>query len=74
MPRAYVVLKPGIEASEQRAEDIAQWLSARVGAPKRLRGGVRFVKEIPKSQAGKILRRVLKDQIKKEEGRPKAKL
>lgn len=76
IPRAYVVLKPGIEETEARAKDIIGWLNAKVGPPKKLRGGVRFIKEVPKSQAGKILRRVLKDQAKKEDEAetPKAKL
>ena len=33
---------------------------------KKLRGGVMFVDVIPKSPSGKILRRVLKDQIREE--------
>jgi len=35
---------------------------------------VRFVEEVPKSAAGKILRRILKEEAKKEEADPKAKL
>lgn len=68
VPRAYVVVRPDVEETEELAEDMIGWLAERVGPPKRLRGGVRFVKEIPKSQSGKILRRVLKDQVKREEG------
>lgn len=68
MPRAYVVVRPNVQATDELAQDIINWLGERVGPPKRLRGGVRFVKEIPKSQSGKILRRVLKDQVKREEG------
>jgi acyl-coenzyme A synthetase/AMP-(fatty) acid ligase len=45
-----------------------------VAPPKKLRGGVRFIKEVPKSQAGKILRRVLREQAKKEDAAVKAKL
>lgn len=76
IPRAYVVLKPGVEETEARAKDIIEWLNAKVAPPKKLRGGVRFIKEVPKSQAGKILRRVLKEQAKKEDEAetPKAKL
>ncbi|KAL7962669.1 hypothetical protein V8C34DRAFT_301101 [Trichoderma compactum] len=78
IPRAYVVLKPGVEASEAKAKEITEWLNAKVAPSKKLRGGVRFIKEVPKSQAGKILRRVLRDQVKKEEEAaaeaPKAKL
>ncbi|KAL7786766.1 hypothetical protein V8C37DRAFT_288548 [Trichoderma ceciliae] len=78
IPRAYVVLNPGVEATEAKAKEIAEWLSAKVAPPKKLRGGVRFINEVPKSQAGKILRRVLRDQVKKEEeaeaAAPRAKL
>ncbi|KAL6903086.1 hypothetical protein GGI43DRAFT_332820 [Trichoderma evansii] len=75
IPRAYVVLKPGVEETEAKAQEITEWLNAKVAPPKKLRGGVRFIKEIPKSQAGKILRRVLRDQVKKEEeAETKAKL
>ena len=50
-------------------------MEKKVAAHKRLRGGVRFVKEIPKSPSGKILRRLLRDQAnKEEEEKVKAKL
>ncbi|KAG6035719.1 hypothetical protein E4U41_005947 [Claviceps citrina] len=68
VPRAYVVVRPDVQQTEAVAQDMIDWLGERVGPPKRLRGGVRFVREIPKSQSGKILRRVLKDQVKREEG------
>jgi len=84
VPRAYVVLKPdgaaadgggGGAETEQTAEEIAAWIAERVAPHKRLRGGVRFVKEIPKSGTGKILRRVLREQAKREgAGKVKAKL
>lgn len=48
------------------------WLNAKVASHKRLRGGVKFVDEIPKSASGKILRRVLRDRAKEE--RKKSKL
>ena len=75
VPRAYVVPKPGIEGSPKTADDIIEWLKAKVANHKRLRGGVRFVDEVPKSASGKILRRVLKLQAQEEENRgQKAKL
>lgn len=62
-------------SADQEAKNIAQWLDGKVAYHKRLRGGVRFVDEIPKSAAGKILRRVLKKQAQEEEDKaPKAKL
>ncbi len=36
-----------------------------VAPHKRLRGGVRFVPEVPKNPSGKILRRVLREEAKK---------
>ncbi|PNY29198.1 4-coumarate-CoA ligase 1 [Tolypocladium capitatum] len=74
IPRAYVVLRADVDQSDELAEDIVAWLGERVAPAKRLRGGVRFVKEIPKSQTGKILRRVLREQAKEEDARPKARL
>lgn len=67
VPRAYVVPKPGIEGSPKTADDIMQWLQAKVANHKRLRGGVRFVDEVPKSSSGKILRRLLKIKAQEEE-------
>lgn len=67
LPRAYIVPKPGVEGSRKTAEDIARWLQAKVANHKRLRGGVRFVDEIPKSATGKILRRLLKIKAAQEE-------
>jgi acyl-coenzyme A synthetase/AMP-(fatty) acid ligase len=68
VPRAYVVVRSDVQETEELKQDIIKWLSERVAPPKQLRGGVRYLKEIPKSASGKILRRVLKDQVKKEEG------
>jgi len=59
LPRAYVVLKPGQTATE---EQVKTFVSAEVAPHMRLRGGVHFIKEIPKSASGKILRRELKQQ------------
>ncbi|KAL8958844.1 MAG: hypothetical protein Q9193_004178 [Seirophora villosa] len=67
VPRAYIVPAPGIAASKEVAADITAWLAARVASHKRLRGGIRFVDEIPKSVSGKILRRKLKARAQEEE-------
>lgn len=75
VPRAYIVPKPGVEGSLKTAHDITQWLQARVANHKRLRGGVRFVDEVPKSASGKILRRLLKIKAQEEDANgQKAKL
>lgn len=75
VPRAYIVPKPGVEGTPKTANDIMQWLQAKVANHKRLRGGVRFVDEVPKSASGKILRRLLKIKAQEEDEKgQKAKL
>jgi 4-coumarate--CoA ligase len=64
LPRAYVVLGPSEEAQKTTEEDIKEWVKAQVAAYKRLDGGVIFTDAIPKSASGKILRRILRDQVK----------
>lgn len=87
IPRAYIVhAKRGGQAGDKEtgqpendqdkrdAEEIVKWVAEKVANHKRLRGGVRFIEEIPKSAAGKILRRLLKERAKKEPANTKAKL
>ncbi|XP_062574129.1 uncharacterized protein LOC134235966 [Saccostrea cucullata] len=62
VPMAYVVKKPNQEAS---AHDIAAFVEGNVAPYKKLRGGVEFINEIPKSPSGKILRRILKESLPK---------
>jgi 4-coumarate--CoA ligase len=78
VPRAYVVRSAKSKASgvsdAEEAKKIIDWIHSKVAQHKRLRGGVRFVDTIPKSVSGKILRRLLKDEAKKEQEKLKAKL
>ncbi|KAL8953867.1 MAG: hypothetical protein Q9222_000313 [Ikaeria aurantiellina] len=67
VPRAYVVPAPGVEGGRGTEEEIKSWLAGKVANHKRLRGGVRFVDEIPKSPSGKILRRRLRIRAQEEE-------
>ncbi|KAK5946244.1 hypothetical protein PMZ80_000386 [Knufia obscura] len=86
-PRAYIVhakrageagnKETGLPESDQDkkdAEEIINWVASKVANHKRLRGGVRFIEEVPKSAAGKILRRMLKERAKKEPSTSRAKL
>lgn len=66
LPRAYVVLKPSTNPDEATEEYFKEWVKKRVSPYKRISGGVIFVDQIPKSASGKILRRLLRDQVKKE--------
>ncbi|KAI1082752.1 acetyl-CoA synthetase-like protein [Whalleya microplaca] len=67
VPRAYVVLRPGTPRTEQKAAEIVAWLDAKVAQHKKLRGGIRFIDEVPKNASGKLLRRVLKDRARQED-------
>lgn len=67
VPRAYVVLREGVEASEAKAQELVEWVGAQVAPHKKLRGGICFVDQVPKSPSGKVLRRVMRELAKKEE-------
>lgn len=71
MPRAYIQLRDGVAKSEELAQEIVKWMEGHVAPPKRLRGGVRFVDVVPKSPSGKILRRLLRDQVREQEEKEK---
>jgi 4-coumarate--CoA ligase len=73
LPRAYVVAAKGVKHGKETEEEIVGWLAGKVASYKRLRGGIRFVDEIPKSTSGKILRRILKLQATQEEDEKKMK-
>jgi len=66
LPRAYVVLKEDETSSNVSEESIYSWVKEQVAPYKRLDGGIVFVDEIPKSASGKILRRILRDQLQAE--------
>ncbi|XP_055700083.1 uncharacterized protein LOC129799857 [Phlebotomus papatasi] len=67
LPLAFVVKQPNVEVTEQEIKD---YIAGKVTNYKQLRGGVRFIDEIPKNLSGKILRRELRQLIKN----PKSKL
>lgn len=61
LPMAFVVKENNANICEK---DLIQYVNERVSNPKRLRGGIRFVDNIPKTPSGKILRRILRDRLK----------
>ncbi|XP_013136651.1 PREDICTED: 4-coumarate--CoA ligase 1-like [Papilio polytes] len=61
VPLAFIVLQPNTNATEK---ELQQFVAERLSNPKHLRGGVRFVKEIPKNPSGKILRKRLREMVK----------
>lgn len=70
-PRAYVVKQPGATIDD---EGVKKLVAEKLASYKRLTGGVRFVTEIPKSPNGKILKRILRDQVAAESKATGAKL
>ncbi|KAI9371237.1 hypothetical protein BJX61DRAFT_548386 [Aspergillus egyptiacus] len=73
LPVGFIVLSRTARAREQAGvlKEINVWLNERVANHKRLRGGIVVLEVIPKSPSGKILRRELKERLKKM---PKARL
>ncbi|KAK0463733.1 AMP binding protein [Desarmillaria tabescens] len=71
LPRAYVVpANPDrTKTNGQKVSfesEVAKWMATKVAHHKHLRGGVVVIDVIPKSPAGKILRRELRELAKKE--------
>lgn len=65
-PRAYVVRRPGPEGARLNEDEVKSYLSSRLASYKALTGGVRFVDSIAKNASGKILKRILREESKKE--------
>ncbi|XP_053374350.1 luciferin 4-monooxygenase-like [Mercenaria mercenaria] len=61
LPRAYVVKKAGKAITEA---EIIRYVDSKVSPHMKLRGGVEFVSEIPRTLSGKILRKTLKLKAK----------
>ena len=55
VPRAYIVRQ---EAAVLNENDVMEYVKDKVTHYKQLRGGVKFVSQIPKSASGKLLRRI----------------
>ncbi|KAH8113275.1 AMP binding protein [Phellopilus nigrolimitatus] len=70
LPRAYVVHVKGTPKTEEEKQTFAsavqKWVEGRVAKHKFLRGGVVVIDAIPKSAAGKILRKELRERAKVE--------
>ncbi|KAH8383371.1 hypothetical protein KR009_008251 [Drosophila setifemur] len=66
LPLAFVVKQANVQLTEN---DVIQFVIDNASPAKRLRGGVIFVDEIPKNPSGKILRRVLRNMLKKQKSK-----
>lgn len=67
VPMAFIVLVEGVHGDVAKEKQIIMWLNARVARHKHLRGGIQWIMKVPRSPSGKILRRVLKLQVQKDE-------
>ncbi|KAJ5207504.1 AMP-dependent synthetase/ligase [Penicillium cf. griseofulvum] len=65
-PRAYVVRRPGDAGSKVTEAEIQEYVLSRLAKYKALTGGVKFVGAISRNPSGKILKRVLREDAKKE--------
>ncbi|KAH6694082.1 4-coumarate-CoA ligase [Plectosphaerella plurivora] len=65
VPRAYIVADP-VKLPES---EVKAFVGRELASYKQLRGGVVYIKAIPKSPTGKILRRELRELAKREETR-----
>jgi long-chain acyl-CoA synthetase len=61
-PKAFIILKPEYE-NETKESEILEWCKDNMAAYKRPRF-VEFRQELPKSAAGKLLRRILEQEEK----------
>lgn len=61
LPRAYVVTNGNVSEN-----DILTFVEENVAPYKKLRGGLEFINEIPRSLSGKILRREVRDLYRKK--------
>ncbi|KAF2718043.1 AMP-binding enzyme [Polychaeton citri CBS 116435] len=65
LPRAYIIRRPG-EGGKLTETDVHEFTKDKLASFKRLCGGIVFTDAIPKNQSGKILKRTLREQAKKE--------
>lgn len=66
LPRAYIVRRPG--SSGLGDPEVHKYMRERLASYKMLEGGIKWVEAIPKNASGKILKRVLREEAKKETG------
>ena len=59
--KAFIVLKPGVSASEQLAADIQAFVKTRLSAHEYPRE-IAFIAEMPMTTTGKVIRRLLRER------------
>lgn len=67
LPRAYIVRRDA-KSEKPSVNEVHEYMRTRLASYKQLEGGVLFVDAVPKNQSGKILKRILREQAKREMG------
>lgn len=60
VPKAFVVLRPGVDPSDALAQELRQHIRSRL-APHEVPREIAFLDDLPKTTTGKIMRRALRD-------------
>jgi acetyl-CoA synthetase len=60
VPKAFVVVKPGVEPSAELAEALRHHVRTRL-APHEVPREVVFIDDLPRTTTGKVMRRALRD-------------
>lgn len=66
VPRGYVVRRAGSTGPSDK--ELHAYMRERLSSFKMLEGGIRWTESIPKNASGKILKRILREEAKKELG------
>jgi 4-coumarate--CoA ligase len=64
VPRGYIVRRQG--SSGPSDQEVHAYMRERLASYKMLEGGIKWVDMIPKNASGKILKRTLREEAKKE--------
>ena len=67
VPRAFVVRRPRTDPKDLTERDVVEFAGKQLAKYKRIEGGVRFCNVIPKNASAKILKRVLREEERKED-------
>ena len=65
-PKAYVVRRPRKDGESLTEADVKHFMEGKLAKYRRLEGAVRFIPAIPKTASGKALKRVLREEAKRE--------
>jgi acyl-CoA synthetase (AMP-forming)/AMP-acid ligase II len=58
-PRAFILRAPGVKESDLNEEDVRVFMAEKLAKFKALKGGIVFVKAIPKNMTGKTVKKTL---------------